>query len=146
MNRSKIKPLPLAAQMKKLLDLFPNSKCSISCDTITWVGELTPSAISSTYKIRILMHIGDAPKTFVIVPKSLTLADGKTKLPHVFSSSRQQLCLYYKEEWNSSMLLVNSIVPWASSWLLFYEIWQITGIWDGGGVSHGKKRPFINDD
>jgi hypothetical protein len=29
--------------------------------------------------------------------------------------------------------MANSIVPWASEWLFFYEMWLITGEWDGGG-------------
>jgi hypothetical protein len=31
------------------------------------------------------------------------------------------------------MLLADSIVPWASEWLFFYEFWLVTGEWDGGG-------------
>jgi hypothetical protein len=52
-------------------------------------------------------------------------------LPHVYREGT--LCLYRKGEWSSAMLIANSIVPWASEWLLFYEIWLATGEWHGGG-------------
>ena len=42
-------------------------------------------------------------------------------------------------EWNPTMLLSRTIVPWASEWLLFYELWVITGVWLGGGIEHSRK-------
>jgi hypothetical protein len=40
------------------------------------------------------------------------------------------------------MLIATSIVPWASEWLLHYEIWRATGTWTGGGhePKQGSKR------
>jgi hypothetical protein len=45
------------------------------------------------------------------------------------------LCLYHPREksWHNELLLSEVIVPWISEWLLFYEIWSITGEWKGGG-------------
>jgi hypothetical protein len=31
------------------------------------------------------------------------------------------------------MLIADSVVPWASEWLFFYEIWLPSGEWHGGG-------------
>ena len=31
------------------------------------------------------------------------------------------------------MLIAETIVPWASEWLFYYEIWKGTGEWYGGG-------------
>jgi hypothetical protein len=58
-------------------------------------------------------------------------------LPHVFGG--EDLCLYYEGEWTSEMALVETIVPWASEWLVHYELWLITGEWGGGGHQPGEK-------
>jgi hypothetical protein len=46
------------------------------------------------------------------------------------------LCLYYgSREWNSSMLIANTLVPWTAEWLAHHEVWLATGgDWHGGGV------------
>ncbi len=45
------------------------------------------------------------------------------------------LCLRlpYRFQWNSSILLLDSYIPWAAEWTEFYEIWELTGKWHGGG-------------
>jgi len=54
--------------------------------------------------------------------------------PHMYPGN--QLCLYLPraKEWDPSMRLADTIVPWTSEWLLHYEVWQATGEWCGGGV------------
>lgn len=44
------------------------------------------------------------------------------------------------------MFLAMKIVPWAAEWLLFYEIWTITGEWCGEGVGHSRKTPYIKSE
>ncbi|MFG1635413.1 hypothetical protein ACGFKX_11315 [Pseudonocardia alni] len=51
--------------------------------------------------------------------------------------SADEPCLYYGDEWNDTKLLASTILPWASEWLQFYELWHATGVWLGGGVPHG---------
>ena len=64
------------------------------------------------------------------------LADGAQRLPHVYDHVKQQLCLYYgpAREWTPDKMIADTIVPWASEWLLHYEFWLVTGIWHGGGI------------
>ena len=40
------------------------------------------------------------------------------------------------------MNIAETIIPWASEWLLHYEIWLATGEWQGGGIHPdiSKKR------
>ena len=54
-------------------------------------------------------------------------------LPHVWNHEKQVLCLFQEGDWRPGLRLADSIVPWASEWLFFYEIWLVTGEWDGGG-------------
>lgn len=74
----------------------------------------------------------------MVSPKPLALAKGATKLPHTYDSKKQHLCLFNPHcgEWNSTMLIANTIVHWAIEWLYYYENWVYTGKWLGGG--HGN--------
>ena len=35
--------------------------------------------------------------------------------------------------------LVESIIPWASTWLFYFEDWLDVGEWRGGGVEHSDE-------
>ncbi|MEY9893897.1 hypothetical protein ABIA35_007434 [Catenulispora sp. MAP12-49] len=52
-------------------------------------------------------------------------------LPHVYRDGN--LCLYLPGQWHEEMLLADTILPWASEWLLHYELWLVTGHWSGSG-------------
>ena len=97
-----------------------------------------PSPVSPSYEVKLQYTSEEGAKVFVLDPDPLTLAPGKTKLPHVYSTQRQELCLYYPKwrEWHPGKLYVHTLVPWASEWLFHYEIWVGTGQWYGGGIDH----------
>lgn len=128
----------MVVQEKLLQKSFPDSEVRhFREESLSWQGLITPSPLSSTYKIRLEYKQRKGVKTFVLEPK-LSLYPGKQFLPHVYSTPKQQLCLYYPDgkEWNPGLPIVGTIVPWASEWLLHYELWLITGEWHGGGVHH----------
>jgi len=89
-----------------------------------------------------IYDIDNHPDIYVIKRK-LKLFSGATSLPHVYDTAKQHLCVYYRtaKEWNKSMPIVDSIVPWTSEWLYHYEFWLATGTWHGKGI-HGKPKPF----
>lgn len=130
--------ISLYAQLGKLQHYFPNSttyvdKCKMQ---FTWKTTLCPSELSSSYEIKLVYKFGKNPDVFVVSPKPLALAEGKSKLPHVYDHDKQWLCLYHKpsREWTPNMMIADTIVPWISEWLLHYEYWVVTGIWHGGGI------------
>jgi hypothetical protein len=131
--------ISLIYQAGALKSYFPNSQVTrIGEKEITWIGQVTPSPLSHTYTIKLHYRLSEVPKVYVIDPQRLTLAKGKTTLPHVYSTPLQRLCLYYPadKEWNSSMYYVHTLIPWACEWLYHYEIWAATGTWNGGGIHH----------
>ncbi len=147
-KRSNISPIKQAGFINKI---FPNGKFISKRDSgLSWVGDITPSANSLTYTVKVQYSLADGAKVYVINPNPLPLADGKTHLPHVYSHNKQRLCLYYPGvgEWNRSDLLVDTIFPWISEWLLHYELWLITGEWLGGGIHHNidNKREAKDND
>lgn len=108
----------------------------IHTNRLIWRTTLQPSELSLVYEIKIVYTLGQSPKVYVISPKPLALADGAHRLPHVYDHVKQQLCLYYgpAREWSPDKMIADTIVPWASEWLLHYEYWLVTGIWHGGGI------------
>jgi hypothetical protein len=65
------------------------------------------------------------------------------------------LCLFLgNREWHVSIPIADTLVPWASEWLLFYELWLATGgPWLGEGehpppgpVNRGARRRHSRED
>jgi hypothetical protein len=106
-------------------------------DELIWIGNITPTPLSETYRVKLHYKMG-AFINVSVIDRKLKLAEGATKLPHVYSTPRQQLCLYYPKdnEWHNGMYYVKSLIPWASEWLYHYEIWVGSGQWHGGGIEH----------
>lgn len=137
MALNNLPPLNLAKQLLELKKYFPESHAHITNSVLTWSDILTPTPLSASYKIRMVYTWNKTPNVYVTSPK-LALAKGKKLLPHVYSTPKQHLCLYNKKsrEWGKHMPLVKTIIPWASDWLQFYELWLVTGVWQGGGIEH----------
>lgn len=129
--------IPLIHQAGALKSYFPESSIRRKGDMeLTWVGTVTPSPLSSTYTLKLHYRYNKGADVYVIEPKPLKLAKDKKVLPHVYSTSEQQLCLYYPDynEWNVGMYYVRTLIPWACEWLVHYECWVATGTWHGGGI------------
>lgn len=111
-------------------------RIEIGNDWIRWTGYLRPTHVSELYKVRIAYWSGlDRPKVTVLEPE-LSLAPGKKRLPHVFADGKS-LCLHFPGDWNPTMLISRSIVPWAAEWLAHYEVWRVTGAWNAGWKGFG---------
>ena len=138
MVMAKNKRISIHTQVGRLQHFFPDSTYKIVgySQGFIWEGSLKPYDLSNTYDIRIEYNVKYHPKVFVINPKPLPLAKEEIELPHVHNHQEQLLCLYHikKYEWNESMMIAETIIPWTSEWLLHYEIWVATGIWHGGGI------------
>lgn len=97
-----------------------------------WLGTLTPTEYTDSYEVLIDYEGRAAPLVYVARPR-LQLANDQP-LEHVYSWNT--LCLYLgRRQWNPSFLIADTIVPWASEWLLFYELWLATG---GEWLGEGK--------
>jgi hypothetical protein len=66
---------------------------------------------------------------FVYVIQPSLEPDGDGNVPHVYNDG--SLCLNRKTDLAPSDLYAHTIVPWASEWLFYYEIWKATAIWMG---------------
>jgi hypothetical protein len=97
-----------------------------------WEGTLTPIGASG-YRVRIAYYPGLVRPQVTVLDPELVPREPGIKIPHTFKSGR--VCLHLNEEWNPSMYLHQTIVPWTCLWLYYYEVWHATGEWLGGG--HG---------
>lgn len=129
--------LPLSVQEKLLNKHYPESLVKRNKEHyLNWIGKFKPTAISQVYTVLVRLQNNDLG-VFVISPKKLKLFKNEKYLPHVYSTPKQKLCLFFgKREWNRSMLISDTIIPWISDWLYYYELWLITGEWLGGGTVH----------
>jgi hypothetical protein len=55
---------------------------------------------------------------------------------------QKHLCLYQPKyrEFRSSDFISDTIIPWISLWLYYYEKWHVTGKWLGGGEHPNLKK------
>jgi hypothetical protein len=109
---------------------------------LTWEFEARPLPISRFYRVRIHYRQGGTPDTRVTAPDLNLLAAGRD-LPHVYEQSPTRMCLYMPGtgEWSPGKRIVDTIIPWAILWLLYFEGWLLTGEWRGGG-----EHPMVKED
>ncbi len=111
---------------------FPKFSPTWKKGTIIWYGLIRPTELSDEYKIRIKYRLNFSPNVRVLTPKLQGVRHNEP-IPHIYNSGN--LCLYLPRtnEWTPSMPIAQTIVPWTYKWLYFYEFWQVTGTWSGGG-------------
>jgi hypothetical protein len=142
-SRSHPRPANLGLQKAALSRRYPTTSVSTTDNELVWLGSLTPTEFSRTYEV-VISHQTGGPTPLVYVARpGLKLVAGM-RLPHVYPLNT--LCLYYgSREWNSSMLIADTLVPWTAEWLTHYEVWVATGgEWLGGGIhdqASGNVRP-----
>lgn len=140
-NRTRI-PNPLQ-QGLALTKAFPDANVSVHRNRMRGTFSLQPTGLSDSYLLRIEYSLETNPKVYVVEPE-LRDRDGKPP-PHLYRDG--SLCLYLPgaKEWENTMYIVDSIVPWASEWLFHYEIWLATGEWHGGGIHPGESIKLERD-
>jgi hypothetical protein len=125
--------LTTAQQAVALRAVFPDAEVSLSPGGLVWLGMITPTPLARTYTMRISYSLGKYPRVVVVDPP--LEPDEKGTLPHFYLEG--SLCLHEAHEWDRSMLIVDTIVPWAAEWLAYYELWKQTGQWYGDGNDRG---------
>lgn len=109
---------------------------------LVWSGPLR--GFQMNYQVAVLwdyQNLGIAPYVFIDEPK-IRPRDGGTfeDIPHLqFDSANPEnsaLCLFDPagREWDATLLIADTTVPWASEWLHHYECWHLDGIWRGANA------------
>jgi hypothetical protein len=98
-------------------------------------GRIQPTATSTTYRIEVCYEPWSAPEVRILEP------DIKSESKLHFCKDGT-LCLYdWREQpWQKRWKLAETVIPWAAEWLLFYEIYLLTGKWVGASSAHGDAK------
>lgn len=104
-------------------------------------GDITPTPLAETYRVRIEYPADDWPKVWVRSPALVPLKPGG-RIPHMYNQER--LCLFIpgSDQWSADQFVADTIVPWTAAWLHYYELWHATGEWHGGGREPGGEMPI----
>lgn len=96
-------------------------------------GNLRPHKSCDKYEIELFYEVGKPPKVFIKKPKIEYHDD-----IHMYWD--KSLCLYYPKDmpWGKHIMLVNTIIPWVSEWIVFYELWKESGKWEAPEVKHRR--------
>ena len=141
----KIKKIPLPHQQAAINQNYPTTEvCRIDRRKLVWIGLLKPTPLSETYNVKIVYELGEFPKVWVINP--VLIKRSGVDIPHMYSQERLCLFLPGEDSWRSDKLIANTIMPWISEWLYFYEIWHATGKWLGGGVHPTRPKKETKDE
>jgi len=119
----------LALQALWLRRSFPDSTVSLTARRLTWAARVQPLQISRAYSLQLIADHARTPSIYVTDPP--LRPDETGRLPHVYDDG--SLCVAEPGDWKRHMLFVDTFVPWALEWLVYYELWRATGIWHGDG-------------
>jgi len=138
------KARPPHAQLNRMSQRWPALHFSMTQDNrhLIWSGPIRGFQMS--YRISVFWNWvdeGQTPIVFVRSPK-IRPRVGETfeSIPHLMfdpdSPEDSGLCLFDPEgrEWNTSMLIADTTVPWASEWIHHYECWHLDGVWRGANA------------
>lgn len=134
MAMPRARAINLGRQLAAIRHVFPAAAGSIRCGVLTSAVPLQPTAASRSYTVR-LTHRHWTPPQLDVIDPVLKLHPDTDSLPHIYRGDH--LCLYYPGEWDDRSFLADTVLPWASEWLLHYELWLATASWHGGGTTHG---------
>ncbi|MCB9196456.1 MAG: hypothetical protein H6598_09555 [Flavobacteriales bacterium] len=122
-------------QKKMIESHFDCFKCHVDRNGLTCTGFIQPDIQSAIYKIQIKYSGNGAPKVFIKTP----IIEKNSKI-HRYSDG--SLCLYYPldDPWSDKKNIHDTIIPWTAEWLVYYELFLLTGKWLGPEQPHGKKK------
>lgn len=138
-GKFKIRNKTIAEQVASMRSRYPEFKTYFtSHGNMKVVGALRPTSRSNSYNFVLKYNLIDNPKTKIISPV-LKKNSNDEDIPHLYPG--ENLCLYQPQycEFRRTDLLCDTIIPWTSLWLYYYEIWHLTGEWLGGG-EHPKSE------
>lgn len=131
----------IAEQVSSMRCKYPHFTTDFtSHSSMKVTGVLQPTSRSGAYEFVLKFNLVDSPKTKIVSPILMKNEKGE-EAPHLYSN--ENLCLYHPQyrEFNRTDFLCDTIIPWTSLWLYYYEVWHLTGEWLGGGEHPVKLKP-----
>jgi hypothetical protein len=119
-------------QKKEIEKNFSFLRCRIENDTLICRGIFKPEGCNA-YDVKIEFRAGLFPQVYILNPEVKPNAD-----IHIYNEG--SLCLFYPGElkWKKTTSIAENTIPWIFEWILFYELYLLTGVWEGEFVPHGN--------
>lgn len=133
LNNFKTRDRTIAEQISSMKSKYPQFTTEFSSHTSMKVtGTLQPTSRSVSYQFILKYNLSENPKTIIVSP-ALKKNNKNEDIPHLYP--KENLCLYHPQyrEFKRTDFLCDTIIPWTSLWLYYYEIWHVTDEWLGGG-------------
>lgn len=117
---------------------FPGFDCRIKGRKLVCRGKLKPTEHSEAYRIEVSYTPWGTPDVRILSPH----IEPKREL-HFYDTGN--LCLYdWREQpWQDKWHLADTVIPWTAEWLLYYEIYVLTGKWIGKSAIHGDAKKLV---
>jgi len=97
-----------------------------------------PTSSSAEYRVEVTYQPWASPDVRILEPEIAP----QSQL-HIYKSGG--LCLYdWREQpWQRNWHLADTVIPWTAEWLLYYEIYLLTGKWIGKSAVHGDAPNIV---
>lgn len=134
-NKPKLpKPAHISKYLKERTAIEENYdflNCSITSNGLVCEGSFSSPQLTMDYEVKIEFNLPNGPKVFVLNPKIKF-----NENLHMYCDN--SLCLYYPDDnsFTINSMLFDTIIPWTSEWLIFYELHKLTGKWLGKYKPH----------
>lgn len=129
----------LINQVAKMKKHYPQTIGECKRGKVELILTLKPTPTSIEYTIKLFARQNSKVVNIFVVNPKINLYENGKKVPHLYPDN--SLCLFYPKynELNYTDSWADTLIPWTSLWLFYYEVWKETGEWLGGGI-HGKKN------
>ena len=127
-------------EIKRIRQRYPNFHCKIVWNKkLVCKGEIKSPETNELYKFLIEYNYFGVPKSYIISP--ILQYDPKI---HLYKD--KSLCLYdWREDpWDNSKHISNTIIPWIGEWIVYFEIYKLTGKWIGFEAEHDNGKQSEN--
>lgn len=111
--------------------------------TLVWSGPLQPKA--QVYGVLVIWNARSLKLPVVVIcnpPIEPRSGASYEDIPHLMFDrkvpERSGLCLFDPAggEWSDTDLIADTTMLWAAEWLMYYELWHLTGEWLAPGVGY----------
>ena len=127
----------LIRQKQRIEYYFPFITCRVvrKKKCLVCTGEFHPHEECDRYEVKLIYESGSCPKVFILAPD----IEYSIKA-HTYSD--KSLCLYDSRDmpWIDNILIAETIIPWIGEWIVFYELYKITGKWEGPEAPHKPEQ------
>jgi hypothetical protein len=125
----------IVEQMSAIKRKYPSFTVAIDKISLKAKGVVQPTARSLFYTIEVKYRYQTPPQISILKPALIKNHKGD-EIPHIYPGKK--LCLFFPKykEFTFADYISDTIIPWTSLWLYYYEDWHITGEWHGEGIDH----------